>query len=657
MQFPHLFSPLTIKGVIIPNRIFSTGHDTDLGRHGVPTEALIAYQSARARGGAGLIVVQVVGVHETARYTSEVLMGTSDDCIPKFAPLFESIKKEGACAFVQLFHPGRELLGRRDGVAQAAYSASSSPTERFRIVPRALSRDQVYEVINGYASSARRMAEAGAQGVEIVASHGYLPSQFLSPHVNHRDDEFGGSAPNRMRFLEMISDEVRRQAGTELVVGIRITSQEYDVSGVQDIETLEVCKNLKEKFDYFNVIGGTSSSSSGAVHIAPPMTVQNGYLAPFSQQLKQLIGKPVFVAGRINQPQDAERIIASNSADMCGMTRAMICDPRMPAKAKAGLTDDIRACIACNQACIGHAQLGLSISCIQYPESGRELQFGTRTKVMRSKRVLVVGGGPGGMKAAAVAAEVGHDVTLWERNNQLGGQALLAQLLPHRSEFGGIITNLTREMQKSGVTVRLGMEATLADVSAFNPDAVILATGSNPRNAELERGDGIDVIRAQDVIRGLSRVGKKVVIYDWLADWIGVGIAEKLAIEGCEVILAVNGVCPAASIQNYVRDAAIARLHRLGIKTLPFSRLYGADGGTVYLVHTASQEAVTVDDVDTLVTCVPNIPNDELFHGIENLGVSVQLIGDALTPRTAEEAVYEGLQAAVQLVDVSNVRG
>lgn len=652
MKFPHLFSPFSIKGVVVANRIFSTGHDTDLGHNGAPTDALIAYQRARARGGAGLIIVQVVGVHETARYTSEVLMGTTDDCILKFKPLFDAIKQEGTRAFVQLFHPGRELLGRRNGIAQPAYSASSSPTERFRIVPRALSRDQVYEIIHGYASTARRMVEAGAEGVEIVASHGYLPSQFLSSHINHRDDEFGGSEESRLRFLLMVSDEVRRQVGPDVVIGIRVTSNEYDLGGFGDPETLAICRNLEDKFDYFNVIGGTSASSSGAVHIAPPMTVQNGYLASFAQQLKQTVGKPVFVAGRINQPHEAERIIASNSADLCGMTRAMICDPRMPSKAKAGLVDDIRACIACNQACIGHAQLGLSISCIQHPESGRELQFGTRSKTQLAKQVLVVGGGPGGMKAASVLAEQGHDVTLWERNKRLGGQALLAQLLPHRSEFGGIITNLAREMSISGVTVELGKEATMHEITAYKPDAVVLATGSRPRNAELEGGDGVDIVHAHDVISGQPQIGKRVVVYDWLADWIGVGVAEKLAAEGSEVILAVNGVCPAASIQNYVRDAAIARLHKLGVKVLPFSRLYGADSRTVYLLHTASQDAVTIEDVDTLVTCVPNIPNDELFLDLKNAGIPVHLIGDALTPRTAEEAVFEGLQTAVQLLDI-----
>ena len=459
-RFPNLFSPLTIKGITISNRIFSTGHDTDLGRHGLPTDALIAYQRARAKGGAGLIVVQVVAVHETARYTSEVLMGTSDDCIPHFRKLFDAIKAEGTRAFVQLFHPGRELLGRRNGVAQAAYSASCSPSERFRIVPRALTGDEIGEIVDGYGHAARRLAEAGADGVEVVASHGYLPAQFLSARTNHREDEYGGSFDNRLRFIRDVAASIRAHAPPELIVGTRISSNEYDVDGFGDDDTLPICRELRETFDYFNVIAGTSASSSGAVHIAPPMTVKNAYIAPFAQKLRQAIGKPVFVAGRINQPHQAEEILAAGAADMCGMTRAMICDPLMPAKARDGRVDDIRACIGCNQACIGHAQLGLSISCIQYPESGRELAYGVRPRTAKPRKVMVVGGGPAGMKAAAVAAEIGNDVTLYEADRRLGGQALLAQLLPHRSEFGGIVTNLSREVELAGVAVRLNMTVT-----------------------------------------------------------------------------------------------------------------------------------------------------------------------------------------------------
>src|SRR4029077_13630082 len=331
-------------------------------------------------------------------------------------------------------------------------------------------------------------------GVEIVASHGYLPSQFMNSTVNLRDDRYGGSRENRLRFTRDAVTSIRKRAPAELIVGLRLSGNEYDLSGIDEMDMLAICRELKSDFDYFNVIAGTSASSSGAQHIVPPMTVEVGYLGPFAGKLKQALGRPVFVAGRINQPQEAEAIIAGGSADMCGMTRAMICDPEMANKARAGRTEDIRACIACNQACIGHAQLGLSISCIQHPETGREIQYGHRPRSARRQKIMVVGGGPGGMKAASVAAECGHDVVLHERAARLGGQALLAQLLPHRAEFGGIVTNLAREMVLAGVEVRTGVEATASLIAQEKPDHVILASGTRPRLPVIEGGEGIQIL-------------------------------------------------------------------------------------------------------------------------------------------------------------------
>src|SRR6185436_15740745 len=238
LRFPNLFSPFALKGIEIPNRILSTGHDTDLARGGVPTDALIAYQRARAKGGAGLIVVQVVAVHETARYTAEVLMGASDDCIPHFRKLFTNIRAEGTRAFVQLFHPGRELLWRREGLIQPSYSASSTPTERFRLIPRELSTELIAEIVEGYGTTARRMAEAGAEGVEVVASHGYLPAQFLNPNINEREDSYGGSLENRLRFLREVSASIRQHTPGDLISGIRISGNEYDTEGIDENDIL-----------------------------------------------------------------------------------------------------------------------------------------------------------------------------------------------------------------------------------------------------------------------------------------------------------------------------------------------------------------------------------------------------------------------------------
>ncbi len=642
--FPHLFTPYQVKKTEFRNRIFSTGHDTYLPENYLPSATLIAYHVARAKGGAGLIVVQVVGVHESARYTDDLLMGTDDGCIKPFARMIEAIHSHGTKVFVQLFHPGRELLGRPEGVAQAAFAPSFSPSERFRTAPRPMSLALVEEIIQGYGDVGRRMAEAGADGVEIVGSHGYLPAQFLNPRVNRREDRFGGALENRIRFIGEAAQAVRKQVPRDFIVGLRLSGDEIDADGLKEDETLAACRLLKDDLDYFNVIAGTSASQGGAIHIVPPMLIENAYVAPYARMLKQAIGKPVFVAGRINQPHEAEKVIAEGAADMCGMTRAMICDPGMANKAKAGATDDIRACIACNQACIGHFQLGLSISCIQYPESGREVAYGEKPKAAMRKRVMVVGGGPAGLKAAAVAAERDHEVTLYEKDTQLGGQARLAQLLPARAEFGGIITNLTREAERSGVRIVKGRTVTPDFLDSEAPDAVILASGSLPQRPPAEIEEGAHVIHAVDVLRG-EKTGNRVVIYDWLADWIGLGVAEKLASEGVDVRLAVNGLSPGIAIQNYTRDAHLARLHRLGVKVIPMMRLYGADATTAYFLHTAAQEPVVLEEVDTIVLACPNAPEDSLTGAAQ--AFEHYLIGDCLAARTAEEAVYEGLKAGM----------
>lgn len=647
--FPYLFSPFGIKSLEIRNRIFSTGHDTDLARGGLPSEELIAYHQARARGGVGLIIVQVVAVHPSARYTSEVLSAGSDDCIPAFRRLFDAIHAEGAAAFVQLFHPGRELASRRDGAVREAWGVSQSPSERFKVVPKVMSEAEIADVVAGHGAAARRLVEAGADGLEIVGSHGYLPAQFLSPVVNLRDDRYGGSPENRRRYMDEVIAVTRAAVPAETILGARFSGNEYDAEGQDEDAMFAVLRDLAPSLDYLNVIAGTSASAGGAVHIVPPMTVENGYMAPFAAKLKQACGgTAILVAGRINQPQDAERVIASSSADMCGMTRAMIADPRMPAKARAGKTDEIRACIACNQACIGHAQLGLPISCIQYPESGRERRFGTRPRTAKPRRILVAGGGPAGLKAASVAAEIGHRVTLWESGPRLGGQAALAQNLPHREEFGGIIDNLRGEAERAGVEISTNKTLDQAACDTFAPDAVILATGSRRWMPPIEGGEGIRILHHEDILAG-AETGSRVVVHDWRADWVGIGIAERLASAGAHVRLAVNGVCPGISIQNYVRDAGIARLHALGVEMLPFMRLYGAEEGTVYLLHTAAQTPVVLEAVDTVVVVPPNQSNAEPAAWLAASGLPHRVIGDALAPRTVEEAVYEGLTLTLEL--------
>lgn len=631
MNFPHLFSPLEIRGKRLKNRIMSSGHDTSMPTDNLVNEPLVAYHRARARGGAGLIVMQVAGVHDSARYTSHVLMATDDACIPGYRRVAEACHAEGCVVLSQIFHPGREIMESADGLLAVAYSASASPNERFRVMPRELDQPLIDEIVAGYAAAARRLHEAGLDGVEVVASHGYLPAQFLNPRVNRRKDGYNGDLDARLRFLREVLAAVRAATSEDFIVGLRLSADERDPEGLSESESLQAAEAVQGELDYLHIVAGTSASLGGAIHIVPPMAIEPAYLAREAGTFKARLAIPLFVTGRINQPQEAEAILARGQADVCGMTRALICDPQMPNKAEAGRSDDVRACIACNQACIGHFHRGYPISCIQHPETGRELTYATPNPASRRKRVLVAGGGPAGMKAAAVAAQRGHEVVLCEAGAQLGGQVNLAQLLPRRAEFGGASTNLQREMQLAGVEVRRNTPVDRALVERERPDLVIVATGAEPYWPPFERGGELQVVDAWQVLRGEVRVGRSVLVTDWRGDWIGPGIAEKLVREGHQVRLAVNGTHCGESLPLYVRDQLAGELHRLGIPVTPYARLYGCDDTTVYMQHSASGEAMLFEEVDTLVLCQGHQPVDRLADSLHGLA-EVLRIGDCLAP-------------------------
>lgn len=646
--FAHLFEPLVLRGKRLKNRIMSSGHDTSMPTDNRVNAQLIAYHRARAEGGVGLIVLQVAGVHDSARYTSHVLMATDDACIDGYRELADICHAQGTVVLSQIFHPGREIMESADGLLAVAYSASGVPNERFRVMPRALDQAMIDEIVSGYAAAARRLHQAGIDGVEVVASHGYLPAQFLNPRVNRRTDGYNGVLEQRLRFLREIIAAVRAATDAQFIIGLRISADERDSEGLTESESLEAVQHLQTQLDYVHIVAGTSASTGGAVHIVPPMAIAAAYLADAAATFKASLSIPLFVTGRINQPQEAELILARGQADVCGMTRALICDPLMPAKTLDGRAEDVRACIACNQACIGHFHKGLPISCIQHPETGRELHFGKLQPTLKRRRIMVVGGGPAGMKAAAVAAQRGHDVTLFEASAQLGGQVLLAQLLPRRSEFGGASTNLQREMALAGVRVVRNTRVDRALVVQERPDHVIIATGAEPYWPAFEQGGDLQVVDAWQVLRDQVTLGRSVVVVDWRCDWIGPGIAERLVRAGHQVQLAVNGTHCGENLPLYVRDQLAGELHRLGIPIIPYARLYGCDDSTVYLQHSASGEPMLLENIDGLVLCQGHQPVDTLGAELAGL-VPFDRIGDCLAPRTAEEAIYEGLKVAWKL--------
>ncbi|MBT4486383.1 MAG: oxidoreductase, partial [Rhodospirillaceae bacterium] len=373
---PRLFSSLDIRGHRFKNRIFSTGHMTVMLENGFPSDRMVAYHEARAAGGAGLIIVEAARAHPSGISSRPAILAFDDNCIPGYRRIAEACHGHGCKVFGQLAHPGREMSEAADGTFAVAHAPSPVPNERFHVMPREMPITMIGEIVEGFGAAAARMRRAGLDGIEVIAAHGYLLSQFLNPRTNHRSDDYG---KDRLLFVREILATVRRAVGNDMIVGMRISGDEMEHDGLEAGEIIEITANLANDglVDYLNVTAGSSSGLGGSVHIVPPMAVEHAYTAPLAGAIKARVDVPIFVAGRINQPQIAEQVLADGQADMCGMTRAMISDPQMPQKAQAGHFDDIRACIACNQACIGHMLRGFPISCIQHPETGRELEFGT----------------------------------------------------------------------------------------------------------------------------------------------------------------------------------------------------------------------------------------------------------------------------------------
>ena len=651
-SFPHLFRPIEIRGHTIRNRLFFPPHGTSLGENGRVTDALIAYHEARAQGGAGMIIVEGMSLHPSFDLSAGYLLAGEPGIVPGMQRLADAVHDHGCTILGQLFHPGAAVRATADGARRPAYSSSAVPFERYSLMPTPAPPALLAELVDAYARAAGHLVEGGLDGVEILASMGYLIAQFLNPGFNRRDDAYGGSLENRMRFLVEILTAARARIGPVPILGVRISDADATPGAMESGEVLEICQVLEDRglVDYINVIGGNTRTARGWIDVVPPMTTEPGHVAASAGALREHLSLPVLVAGRINQPHLAEDIVATGQADMVGLARGMIADPMFAAKAEAGRVDDIRSCIACNQACFGHRLQYHVVSCIQHPETGRELAFGhIKPPASQSKTVWVAGGGPAGMKAAAVLAERGHTVTLYEATTRLGGQTLLAQALPGRAEFGGIVTNLVREMELAGVNVEHGMAVTAAAVRDAAPDAVVIATGGRPYRPQVEGEDEAHVVESWSVIRGEANVGRSVLIADWKNDWIGLGIAENLARDGCHVRLAVTGMVPGQTIQDAVRDHWIGQLSRLGVEIITYARLFGADRDTVYLQHTVTDDPIVCDDVETLVLCQGTSSNTALVDDLAGWPGEVHVIGDALSPRTAEEAVLDGLKVGMAI--------
>jgi 2,4-dienoyl-CoA reductase-like NADH-dependent reductase (Old Yellow Enzyme family)/thioredoxin reductase len=634
----NLFSPLELGSVTIQNRIVSTSHQTSLVHDHLPTDDLIAYHEARARGGAGLICVEATAIHHTGLLTAHTLGGYLPEIVPAYRRLSSTVQSHGTRLVVQLFHGGREVIAAAP--RPPAVAPSSIPSSRFKTEPRELTRREIKEMVDGYRVAASHAAAGGVDGVEVCAGFGYLPTQFLSPHSNLRDDEYGGSFENRLRFLREVCEAMRAGIG-EGIVGCRLTDESGSWDGNDEDELARAAAALSNAglIDYLSVALGGSSTYRGSSWIVPPSPVEHNAVAGFARRMKASVGVPVIATGRILDPADADAMIARGDCDACGMTRALITDPAMPRRARAGET--FTACIGCNQGCIGHYHAGIPIACTINPWTGHEARLPRPAAVERPGTIVIVGAGPAGAAAAVCAKAQGHRVVVFERGAAAGGQIRLALEAPgHREIADGLVGTIERWLE--GCDLRLGTEADRDDVLAQAPDRVIVATGAVPFQAGLG-GD----VHAWEVLSGAA-TGERVLVADWGGDWTGLAVAEQLAGRGRSVRLVTSAIAFGEMIHQYQRNMYLGRLDAAGVELIHHLRLVSAAAGRATFRNVFSDREVTLESFDTLVV------NDgrsaagvALFEALQDSGADVLRIGDALGPRSFEEAIREGTDAAL----------
>ncbi|HMG99595.1 MAG TPA: FAD-dependent oxidoreductase [Gaiellales bacterium] len=648
MAYPLLLSPLRIGPVEIRNRIVSTAHQTTLVEDGLPTDDFVAYHAARAQGGAGLICIEATAVHPSGLLTGHTIAGYDPRVVERLARVAEAVHAGGGRLFVQLFHGGREQIDLPPRAPAVAPSAV--PSQRFKVEPRALSSDEIEEIVAHHELVAGHARAAGLDGIELCASHGYLPTQFLSERSNRRDDAWGGDATRRMHYVREALLAMRRGAGAGLAVGIRLSADETLPEGRHAPETAAILRTLAGEglIDYASAVIGDSASYLGAAWIVPPPPIARDAIREPAGVLRTGLSVPLIATSRIHEPIEAEALLAAGAADAVGMTRALIADPDLPRRLVEGREEERILCTGCNQGCIGHYHLGLTISCLQNPRTGREARM-PEPVPQAGSRVLVIGGGPAGMAAAVAAGRAGADVTLVEASPVLGGQFALAGRAPaHRETAARYGADWSRRLRAAGVKIRLDTRLTADSPLAAEADRVIVATGARAHQPAGLTSAGIAVVDAWDAIRAPESVAGPVLVADWGGGWTGLDAAETLAEAGARVWLAVAAPLVGETVHQYQRVFYLARLERLGVTILHHRELVEEDGRPALRSLWTHATEPLPKDVRTLVTALGREPVDDLVHQLGERGIACTPVGDCRGARSLEEAILEGTAAGEQ---------
>ena len=616
---------------------------TNLGNpDGTVSEANLAYIKRRVIGGAGLIITEIASIHPSGSAIPNELGAYDDRFIPGLKKIADAVHAAGSKVALQLHHAGRESLYLLRG--KKAIAPSPIPSLVFGLTPREITREEIQEIIAAFGVAARRGMEAGFDAVEIHGAHGYLITQFLSALSNKRDDEYGGSFSNRSRFMIEVLQEVRKTVGIDFPISLRLSVDECIQGGYTFEDIRPILPNLvKAGADMLHASLGTHGSPGGIA--SAPFEYQPGFNVWRAKKLKEIVDLPVIAVGRFTDPSLANEVIARRDADLVAFGRQYLADPDFLIKAREGRPEDIRKCIACNQGCIERLMLGEGkIRCALNPETGQEIIYPQGPDGVR-RNVWVVGSGPGGLTAAYEAARLGHKVTLFEKEEETGGQLSLASKAPFKDQYGVWASWLTSQAKKMGVIVRTGIEMTESIISEGNPEVVILATGGEQIKPDIPGIDLSLVCNAWQVIGGAVPPGKHPVVIG--GGLIGMETADYLCQKGTQVTLVeVLKRSPVLKITSH-GYMLHTRLKEAGCRLLFNTTVKKIEESSVAVLIEGREQILS--PVDQVIIAVGLKPNDKLKEILQAKKIRHFIIGDALQPRRIIEATEEGARAAWNL--------
>ncbi|MFE8100280.1 FAD-dependent oxidoreductase [Brenneria goodwinii] len=643
-MFKTLFEPKKINQCVIPNRLIVTAMVANYCHSdGTASDRYIAYHEEKAKGGWGLIITEDYAVNQHAMGYQYIAGLWHDDQIASHRKLTDTVHRYESKIFAQIYHAGRQSCRAVNGGMQPV-APSAIPCPWLREMPRELSTTEIQELVKDFGRCARRVKQAGFDGVEIHAAHGYLIAEFLSPYANKRVDKYGGCLENRVRFLKEIYQEVRRNVGPDFPVIVRFSADEGFLGG-RDISEARVLAQLFEEWglDALDVSVGAYGDHSKYGTVSP-MYVGHAWTAPLAEEIKKLVNIPVITANRINDPRMADTLLTMGKADFVGMGRGSLADPHLPRKAKAGELTSIRYCIGCMQGCTGSLYLGEPLKCLVNPSLGREGVLDYSQTAM-PKNVFIAGGGPGGMEAARAAAMRGHRVTLFEKRSQPGGQFLSAAYPPGKGELATYTSWMIEELEKLNVTIKCNTELTEEIIRQEKPDAVIVATGGKPAIPPIKGVNLPHVVLAEDVLLGNVTTGNNIVIAG--GGEVGGETAAHLAMQQKNV----------AIIE--MRDNLLQELD--GVSKLHVLKLLDEFNVKQYLNTTVAEiteQHVVVENqqgrmniaADTVVLALGYIPVNQLAKQLAEYGENVAVIGGAVKTSNALVAIREGFDAGMAVV-------